>query len=191
KAVNALSSYFKVQAFRDGQTKVAEFEKGVLTNDAPVANSSGRNGTLVIFEPDNTIFKNYHFIPEYLENQIWNYVYLNAGLTINFNNQKYYSENGLLDLLTHKTDPENLRYPIIHLKGDDIELALTHGNEYGEEYYSFVNGQFTTMGGTHLGAFREAVVKAIREFFKKDFEASDIRSSIIGAISVRVQEPVF
>lgn len=191
KAVNALSSYFKVQAFRDGQTKVAEFEKGVLTNDAPVANSSGRNGTLVIFEPDNTIFKNYHFIPEYLENQIWNYVFLNAGLTINFNGKKFYSENGLLDLLQRKTDEESLRYPIVHLRGEDIEIALTHSNQYGEEYYSFVNGQFTTQGGTHLAAFREALVKTVREFFKKDFDATDIRASIVGAISVRVQEPVF
>lgn len=191
KAVNALSSYFKVQAFRDGQTKVAEFEKGVLTNDAPVANSSGRNGTLVIFEPDNTIFKNYHFIPEYLENQIWNYVFLNAGLTINFNGKKFYSENGLLDLLQRKTDEESIRYPIVHLRGEDIEIALTHSNQYGEEYYSFVNGQFTTQGGTHLAAFREALVKTVREFFKKDFDATDIRASIVGAISVRVQEPVF
>lgn len=191
KAVNALSSYFKVQAFRDGQTKVAEFEKGVLTNDAPVASSSGRNGTLVIFEPDNTIFKNYHFIPEYLENQIWNYVFLNAGLTINFNGKKFYSENGLLDLLQRKTDEESIRYPIVHLRGEDIEIALTHSNQYGEEYYSFVNGQFTTQGGTHLAAFREALVKTVREFFKKDFDATDIRASIVGAISVRVQEPVF
>lgn len=191
KAVNALSSYFKVQAFRDGQTKVAEFEKGELTNDQPVTSSSGRNGTLVVFEPDNTIFKNYHFIPEYLENQIWNYVFLNAGLTINFNGKKFYSENGLLDLLQRKTDEENIRYPIVHLKGEDIEIALTHSNQYGEEYYSFVNGQFTTQGGTHLAAFREALVKTVREFFKKDFDATDIRASVVGAISVRVQEPVF
>ncbi len=191
KAVNALSSYFKVQAFREGQTKLAEFEKGVLSHDPAIVTSSGRNGTLVVFEPDNTIFKNYHFIPEYLENQIWNYVFLNSGLTINFNGKKFYSENGLLDLLQRKTDEENIRYPIIHLKGEDIELALTHSNQYGEEYYSFVNGQFTTQGGTHLAAFREALVKTVREFYKKDFDATDIRASIVGAISVRVQEPVF
>lgn len=191
KAVNALSSYFKVQAFREGQTKVAEFNQGELTNDATVTSSSGRNGTLVAFEPDNTIFKNYHYIPEYLENQIWNYVFLNAGLTINFNGKKYYSEHGLLDLLKRKTDEDNIRYPIVHLKGEDIEIALTHSNQYGEEYYSFVNGQFTTQGGTHLAAFREAVVKTVREFYKKDFDATDIRTSIVAAISVRVQEPVF
>ena len=145
----------------------------------------------MVFQPDDTIFKNYRVIPEYLENQIWNYVYLNAGLTINFNGQKYYSENGLLDLLARKADIEHLRYPIIHLQAPDIEMALTHGNDYGEEYYSFVNGQYTTQGGTHLAAFREAVVKAVREFYKKDYDAADIRASIIAAISVRVQEPVF
>lgn len=191
KATNALSDYFKVQSFRDGQTKMAEFEKGVLINDAPIEASSQRNGTLVTFRPDNTIFKNYHFIPEYLENQIWNYAYLNAGLTINFNGQKYHSENGLLDLLRRKVDEESARYPIIHLKGEDIEISMTHSNQYGEEYYSFVNGQYTTQGGTHLAAFREAVVKTIRDFYKKDFDASDIRASIVAAISVRVQEPVF
>ncbi|WP_226389504.1 DNA topoisomerase IV subunit B [Penaeicola halotolerans] len=191
KATNALSDYFKVQSFRDGQTKMAEFEKGVLINDAPIEASSQRNGTLVTFRPDNTIFKNYHFIPEYLENQIWNYAYLNAGLTINFNGQKYHSENGLLDLLRRKVDEESARYPIIHLKGEDIEISMTHSNQYGEEYYSFVNGQYTTQGGTHLAVFREAVVKTIRDFYKKDFDASDIRASIVAAISVRVQEPVF
>lgn len=191
KAVNALSSYFKVQAFREGQTKLAEFERGNLNNDPAVTSSSGRNGTLVAFEPDNTIFKNYHFIPEYLENQIWNYVFLNAGLTINFNGKKFYSEHGLLDLLQRKTDEDNIRYPIIHLKGEDIEIAMTHSNQYGEEYYSFVNGQFTTQGGTHLAAFREAVVKTVREFYKKDFDATDIRASIVAAVSIRVQEPVF
>lgn len=191
KAVNALSSYFKIQSFRDGKTKAAEFERGVLTKDIPESSTTQRNGTLVVFEPDNTIFKNYHFIPQYLENQIWNYAYLNSGLTINFNGQKYFSQNGLLDLLQRKTDEESIRYPIIHLKGDDIEIALTHGNQYGEEYYSFVNGQYTTQGGTHLAALREALVKTIRDFYKKDFDASDIRASIIGAISVRVQDPVF
>jgi topoisomerase IV subunit B len=191
KAVNALSNYFKVQAFRDGQTKLAEFKKGVLTNDPRIGKSKEKNGTLVEFEPDNSMFKNYHFIPEYLEDLMWNYAFLNAGLTINYNGKKYYSKDGLLDLLRQKTEPEELRYPIAHFKGDDIEVALTHGNQYGEEYYSFVNGQNTTQGGTHLAAFREGLVKGVRNFYKKDFDASDIRASIIAAIAVRVQEPVF
>ena len=191
KAVNALSGYFLVQSVREGILKAAEFAQGRLVQDPKPIKTSQRNGTLVTFQPDDTIFKNYRFIPEYLENQIWNYVYLNAGLTINFNGQKYYSENGLLDLLARKADVEHLRYPIIHLKGEDIEMAMTHGNDYGEEYYSFVNGQYTTQGGTHLAAFREAVVKAVREFYKKDYDATDVRGSIIAAISVRVQEPVF
>jgi topoisomerase-4 subunit B len=191
KAVNALSNYFKVQSYRDGKTKMAEFERGILKNETKETASNQRNGTLLAFEPDNTIFKRYQFIPQYLENQIWNYAFLNAGLTLVFNGKKYFSENGLLDLLRRKTDEDSLRYPIIHLKGDDIELALSHGNEYGEEYYSFVNGQYTTQGGTHLAAMREAVVDTIREVFKTKYESSDIRASIIGAISVRVQEPVF
>ncbi|MFC5623718.1 DNA topoisomerase IV subunit B [Algoriphagus winogradskyi] len=191
KAVNALSDFFKVQAYREGETKVAEFEKGILVNDAPIIKSSDRNGTKVVFSPDGGIFKNYHFIPEYLENQIWNYAYLNAGLTINYNGKKYFSDRGLFDLLSNKIDEESQRYPIIHLKGNDIEMALTHSNQYGEEYYSFVNGQYTTQGGTHLAAFREAVVKTVREFFKKDYDASDIRQSVVAAISIRVQEPVF
>ena len=191
KAVNALSDFFKVQAYREGETKVAEFEKGILVKDAPVIKSSDRNGTKVVFSPDASIFKNYHFIPEYLENQIWNYAYLNAGLTINYNGKKYFSDRGLYDLLSNKIDEESQRYPIIHLKGNDIEMALTHSNQYGEEYYSFVNGQYTTQGGTHLAAFREAVVKTVREFFKKDYDASDIRQSVVAAISIRVQEPVF
>lgn len=191
KAVNALSSYFKVQSFRDGETKLAEFSKGEIITDAKITKTTEKNGTLIVFEPDNTVFKNYHFIPEYLENQIWNYVFLNAGLTLNFNGTKYFSKNGLFDLLQRKTDEENLRYPIIHLKGEDIELALTHANQYGEEYYSFVNGQYTTQGGTHLAALREALVKTIREFYNKNFEAADVRASIVGAVAVRVQEPVF
>jgi len=191
KAVNALSVSFKVQSFREGQVKLAEFASGNLINDAKIAKSEERNGTLIQFEPDNSVFKNFHFIPEYLDNQIWNYAFLNAGLTINFNGRKFHSENGLLDLLKRKTDEENLRYPIIHLKGEDIEMALTHTNQYGEEYYSFVNGQFTTQGGTHLAAMRETVVKTIREFFKKDYDSTDIRASIVGAIAVRVQEPIF
>lgn len=191
KAVNALSTYFKVQSFRDGQTKLAEFEQGEISTDAKITKSEDRNGTLTVFEPDGTVFKNYHFIPEYLDNLIWNYAYLNAGLTIKLNGRKFYSENGLLDLLRRKTDEEALRYPIIHLKGNDIEVSLSHSNQYGEEYYSFVNGQFTTQGGTHLAAFREAVVKTVREFYGKNFDAADVRSAIVGAIAVRVQEPVF
>ncbi|MBO9700546.1 MAG: type IIA DNA topoisomerase subunit B [Sporocytophaga sp.] len=191
KAVNALSSYFRVQSIREGRTKVAEFEKGVLVNDHKETKCDQKNGTLMSFIPDDTIFKHFRFIPEYLEDQLWNYAFLNAGLSINYNGKKYYSQNGLLDLLKRKTDEESLRYPIIHLKGHDIEIALTHANQYGEEYYSFVNGQYTTQGGTHLAALKEAVVKTVREFFKKDFDASDIRASIVGAIAVRVQEPVF
>jgi topoisomerase-4 subunit B len=191
KAVNALSNYFKVQAFRDGQTKMAEFKKGVLVNDPRAGKSEEKNGTLVEFEPDESMFKHYHFIPEYLDDLMWNYAFLNAGLTINYNNNKFYSKDGLLDLLKQKSNAEDLRYPIIHSKGDDIEFAITHGNQYGEEYYSFVNGQNTTQGGTHLAAFREGLVRGVRDFFKKDFDASDIRASIIGAIAVRVQEPVF
>lgn len=191
KAVNALSNYFKVQSYRDGQTKLAEFERGEITNDPKVAKAEGRNGTQIIFEPDDTVFKNYHFIPEYLDNLMWNYAYLNAGLTIILNNKKYHSENGLKDLLERKTDTEHIRYPIIHLRGNDIEVALTHANQYGEEYYSFVNGQYTTQGGTHLAALREALVKTVREFYGKNFDAADVRSAIVGAIAVRVQEPVF
>jgi topoisomerase-4 subunit B len=191
KAVNALSDFFKVQSFRDGDTKVAEFEKGILVSDPPVSKSSDRNGTKIVFSPDASIFKNYHFIPEYLENQMWNYAYLNAGLSIQFNGKKYFSDRGLFDLLSNKVDEESIRYPIIHLKGNDIEVAITHSGSYGEEYYSFVNGQYTTQGGTHLAAFREAIVKTIREFYKKDFDASDIRQSVVAAIAVRVQEPVF
>ncbi|MGD9489490.1 MAG: DNA topoisomerase IV subunit B [Calditrichaceae bacterium] len=191
KAVNALSRYFRVQSARDGQTKIQEFERGELKNDYPIESTSQRNGTSIIFEPDDSIFKNYRFIPDYLENLMWNYVYLNAGLTISLNSKKFYSENGLLDLLSRKSEAENQRYPIIHFKSQDIEIALTHTNQYGEEYYSFVNGQYTTQGGTHLAAFREAIVKTVRDFYKKDFDASDIRSSIVAAISIRIQEPVF
>lgn len=191
KAVNALSTHFLVQSIRDGQVKVAEFKQGELVADKPVEASTQRNGTLMQFTPDDAIFRNYRFIPEYLENQMWNYAYLNAGLTLWFNGKRFHSENGLRDLLERKNDPSTLRYPVIHVKGSEVEFALTHGDEYGEEYYSFVNGQYTTQGGTHLAAFREAVVKTLRDFYKKDFDASDIRQSIIGAISVRVQEPVF
>ncbi len=172
-------------------SKVAEFEGGVLIKEYPETDSKERNGTAVTFRPDNAIFKNFRFIPEFLEDLLWNYAFLNAGLTINYNGQKYFSKNGLLDLLTRKVDEEDLRYPIIHLKGEDIEIALTHGNQYGEDYYSFVNGQNTTQGGTHLIALREAVVKTVREFYNKNFDTSDIRQSIVAAISVRIQEPIF
>ena len=192
KAANALASYFKVQSFREGKTKWAEFNKGeIIAESVDYEDTNQKNGTLISFEPDNAIFKNYHYIPQFLDSQVWNYAYLNAGLTINFNGQKYISQRGLYDLLERKADVEHIRYPIIHLKGNDIEVALTHGNQYGEEYYSFVNGQNTTMGGTHLVAFREALVRAVREFYKKDYAPEDVRSSIISAISIRVQEPVF
>ncbi len=191
KAVNALSKYFKVASVREGKIKVAEFERGVLTKEHKEGVTDQANGTLVIFRPDETIFRSYHFLHEYLENQIWNYCFLNAGLQINFNGRNFLSKNGLLDLLTRKTSPETNRYPIIHLKGTDIEVALTHTGDYGEDIYSFVNGQHTTQGGTHQGAFREAFVKAIRDFYKKDYDASDVRQSICAAVSVRVQEPVF
>jgi topoisomerase-4 subunit B len=191
KAVNALSNYFKVTAYREGKEKTAEFERGKLTKEYKEVKSQEPNGTLVTFVPDDKVFKNFHFVHEYLDNQLWNYCYLNAGLVINLNGKKYVSKNGLLDLLQRKTNADDIRYPIISLKGEDIEIAMTHENQYGEEYYSFVNGQYTTQGGTHLAAFRESIVKTLREFYKKDYDASDIRGSICAAISVRVQEPVF
>ena len=191
KAVNALSNYFKVQATREGKTKVAEFSKGNITKDHRVKKSEEPNGTLVEFKPDDSIFKKYRFRSDYLESQLWNYAYLNAGLKINFNGKTLYSRNGLLDLLSRKTQTEQLRYPIIHMVGEDIEIALSHGNHYGEQYYSFVNGQHTTQGGTHLNAFKEALVNTAREHFKKDFDPKDVRSSILAAVSVRVEEPVF
>jgi topoisomerase-4 subunit B len=191
KAVNALSSYFKVTAFRDGKQVTAEFERGILTKEYKAQKTTEDNGTLITFIPDETVFRNYHYRYEYIESQIWNYCYLNAGLVLNFNNKRFVSKNGLLDLLLQKTNPDELRYPIIHLKGDDIEVALSHNSDYGEDIFSFVNGQYTTQGGTHQQAFREAYVKVIREFYKKDYEASDIRTSIVAAVSVRVQEPVF
>ncbi len=191
KAVNALSTYFRVQSFRDGKTKAAEFEKGELVKEYKLQDTIEPNGTAVSFIADDSIFKHYRYINEFIENQIWNYCYLNSGLTIWFNEQKFVSKDGLLDLLKHKTNEEELRYPIIHLKGEDIEIAVSHSNQYGEEYYSFVNGQHTTQGGTHLAAFKEAYAKTVREFYKKDFDLSDIRSSIVAAVSLRVQEPVF
>ena len=191
KAVNALSNYFLVQAYRDGKTKKAEFNQGELINDHKIGTSSETNGTLTVFKPDGEIFKNYKFRNDYVENMLWNYAYLNAGLRLVFNKKTLVSKNGLLDLLNNKTNEETNRYPIIHLKGDDIELAITHGNQYGEQYYSFVNGQNTTQGGTHLNAFKEALVKTIRDFFGKNYDPKDIRASIIAAVSVRVEEPVF
>jgi topoisomerase-4 subunit B len=191
KAVNALSEHFMVEAVREKKAKKAEFSRGVLIKEHNQRKTPDGNGTRVIFRPDDTIFKNYKFRSDYVETQLWNYAYLNAGLKINFNGKTLHSKDGLLDLLKNQTDPELIRYPIIHLKGDDIELALTHGNQYGEQYYSFVNGQNTTQGGTHLNAYKEAVVKTVREFFGKTFDAKDIRTSIISAISVRVEEPVF
>jgi topoisomerase IV subunit B len=191
KAVNALSQSFVVAAFRDGREKRASFSKGNLVKEDKESKTTEPNGTLVEFVPDESIFKNFHFINEYLDNQFWNYCYLNAGLVINYNGKKYLSKNGLLDLLKRKTNEDELRYPIIHLKGDDIEVAITHNNDYGEEIFSFVNGQYTTQGGTHQQAFREAFVKVIRDFYKKDYEAADIRQSITAAVSVRVVEPIF
>ncbi len=191
KAVNALSHYFKVSSYREGKEKTAEFERGNLVKEHKEVPTKEENGTFVTFIPDETIFKHFHFVQEYLDNQFWNYCYLNAGLVMNLNGRRYVSKNGLLDLLQRKTNADEIRYPIIHLKGEDIEVAITHESAYGEEYYSFVNGQFTTQGGTHLAAFREGYIKTIREFYKKDFDAADIRGSICAAISVRVQEPVF
>lgn len=191
KAVNALSSKFTVKSIREGKLKVADFEKGILVNDYKIVKTDDRDGTEVIFEPDRSIFKNLHYIQDYLDNLIWNYAYLNAGLTIRFNGNRYHSKNGLLDLIHNNTEMDQLRYPVIHLKDDDIELALSHGNHYGEEYYSFVNGQNTLHGGTHLSAMKEGIVKTVRDFYKKEFDTSDIRASIIAAISVRIQEPVF
>ncbi|MCG8328463.1 MAG: type IIA DNA topoisomerase subunit B [Chitinophagales bacterium] len=191
KAVNALSQYFMVKAIREGKAKVAEFERGDLTKDHRVKKVSEENGTLVTFKPDNEIFKKFRFRPDYIENQLWNYAYLNAGLRINFNGKTLVSKNGLLDLLQRKTSNENLRYPIIHMKGEDLEIALSHGNHYGEQYYSFVNGQNTTQGGTHLNALREAIVKTIQEHFNKSYDRRDILTSIVSAVSIRVEEPVF
>ena len=191
KATNALSSYFRVEAVREGKMKYAEFSEGVLTEDSKIIKTDQENGTKIIFRPDPTIFKNYRFRAEYIENQLWNYAYLNAGLRIKFNGKTFYSKNGLLDLLERKTNPDELRYPIFHVKDEDIEIAISHGNSYGEEYYSFVNGQNTTHGGTHLAAYREGIIKGVREFYGKTFDTKDILSSVIAAVSVRVEEPVF
>ena len=191
KAANALSSKFMVRAVRDGKMKTAEFEYGELIKESKIEKTTEKNGTLVEFIPDAGIFKKFNFIHEYLENQIWNYAYLNTGLTLVLNGKKYFSKNGLKDLLEHKTNVERLRYPVIHLSGEDIEIAFSHGDQYGEEHYAFVNGQHTTQGGSHLTAFREGFVKGVRDFYKKDYDSSDIRTAIVAAISVRVEEPVF
>ncbi len=191
KAVNALSNHFTISSYREGKMKQAYFEKGILLKDEKETTTKQENGTYVEFTPDDTIFKHYYYIPEYIENQIWNYCYLNAGLKINWNGKNFVSKNGLLDLLSRKTNEEEQRYPIIHLKGYDIEVAITHNSDYGEEIYSFVNGQYTTQGGTHQQAFREAYVKTIRDFYKKDYDVSDIRQSIVAAVAVKVVEPVF
>ena len=191
KAVNALSSYFKIQCVREEQSKLAEFENGVIINDAPIESTTNRKGTKVTFIPDKTIFGNFRFLNEYVEKMLWNYCYLNPGLTIVYNGEKFYSENGLKDLLDQNIDSK-IVYPVMHLKGEDIEVAMTHSQKgYGEQYFSFVNGQHTTQGGTHQAAFREAVVKTVREFYGKNFDSVDIRQSIVAAVSIKVIEPVF
>jgi len=190
KAVNALSSSFILRSYRDGQLKEIEFGAGETVRDEALMPSKEDNGTEVIFVPDEAMFGNYYYISEYVESMLKNYSYLNAGMVINFNGNKIVSRNGLVDLLNDNMNREGL-YPIIHLKGDDIEVAMTHGMQYGEDYYSFVNGQHTSQGGTHLTAFREALTRTVKEFYKKDFDASDIRSSIIAAISVKIEEPIF
>jgi topoisomerase IV subunit B len=190
KAVNALSSHFCIEAFRDKESRRLEFSSGNLRRDGKVGPSTGRNGTWLQFTPDEQIFGAHTFRADFIKNMLWNYAYLNTGLILVFNGEEFTSKNGLLDLLTENLNCEPL-YPIIHLRGHDIEVAITHGDQYGEEYYSFVNGQHTTQGGTHLAAFREAIVKTVRDFYKKQFEASDIRSSIVAAVAVKVQEPVF
>ena len=190
KAVNALSAYFKIESVRDGQMKRAEFDTGRLRKDLKLEKTDEPNGTRVVFDPDPAMFRHFQFREQHIERLLWNYCYLNTGLVIHYNDQRLQSKNGLLDLLTTKLDGEPL-YPPVHLIGEDIEIAFTHGNHYGEEYYSFVNGQHTTQGGTHQGAFREAVAKTIKEFFKKDWEAGDIRTGITACVSVKVVEPVF
>ncbi|RZJ67632.1 MAG: type IIA DNA topoisomerase subunit B [Flavobacterium sp.] len=192
KAVNALSNYFRVESVRDEKQKAAEFNAGNLTMEEDIIESTKRKGTKVIFIPDELIFKNYKFRNEYVIRMLKNYCYLNTGLTIYFNGEKYFSDNGLKDLLEEDIKEEDMQYPVIHLKGEDIEIAMTHSKtQYSEEYHSFVNGQNTTQGGTHLNAFRESIVKTVREFYNKGFEPSDIRKSIVAGISVKVMEPVF
>ena len=191
KAANALSSHFEIKSVREGRCKLVEFVKGEITNEEAIKESSSRKGTKVSFIPDEELFGKYRFINEYIEKMMWNYCHLNPGLTIMFNGEKFYSENGLFDLLEQRIDAETL-YPIIHLRKDDIEIAITHcKNQYSEQYYSFVNGQHTVQGGTHQGAFRQALVKTIRDFFGKNYDASDIRQAINAAISIKVIEPIF
>jgi topoisomerase-4 subunit B len=190
KAVNALSSHFLIKSFREGEVKEISFSQGIVLDEKEVAITDQTNGTFVAFTPDVSVFKTYHYIDDYVVNMMKNYSFLNAGLTLEFNGEKFISKNGLRDLLEDNMEAESL-YPVIHLKGTDIEVAITHGNQYGEDYYSFVNGQHTTQGGTHLVVFREAIVKTIRDFYKKDFDPSDIRASIVAAISIKVEEPVF
>lgn len=190
KAVNALTSGFRIRSFREGNVKIAEFQEGELVIDSKLQKTEEGHGVEITFTPDKEIFGRYRFLNEYISNMLRNYVFLNAGLTIKFNGEKFYSKNGLLDLLQSKMSQEGL-YPIIHLKDEDIEVVITHGNQYGEEYYSFVNGQHTSQGGIHLLAFREALVKTIRDFYQKDFDASDIRTSIVAAICIKVEEPIF
>ena len=190
KAVNALSSDFTIKAVREGVAKEVHFSQGIITGENDYKGLDEPNGTMVAFEPDPTLFKKFRFISDYVENMIKNYTFLNAGLTIEYNGEKFYSKNGLRDLLEENMDDDPI-YPIIHLRGEDIEVAITHGNQYGEDYYSFVNGQHTTQGGTHLQAFREVLVKTIRDYYKKDFDPSDIRASIVAAVSIKVEEPVF
>ena len=192
KAVNALSAYFKVESVRDNQSKSASFERGILKEESPIEETTKRRGTGIVFIPDDTIFKNFKYRNEYVVRMLKNYVYLNPGLTINYNGEKFYSENGLRDLLAENNNEEDFLYPIIHLKGEDIEVAISHSKtQYSEEYYSFVNGQNTTQGGTHLNAFKEAYVKTSRDFYKKNFDPSDVRKSIIAGLSIKVMEPVF
>lgn len=190
KAVNALSSSFKISSYRDGKKKTAEFSGGKLISESPLIDTASPNGTLVVFTPDEEVFGKYKYISEYIDTMLRNYSYLNTGLSINFNGTKFISKNGLLDLLNENLNQEPLYTPI-HLKDNDFEIAITHGDQYSEEYYSFVNGQHTTQGGTHLTVFREAYVKTIRDFYRKDYDAADIRQSIIAAISIRIVEPVF
>ncbi len=190
KTVNGLSSFFKVQSIREGRTTIVEFQRGEVISDEQEKPTDLRTGTIVTFIPDEEIFGKYHFIPEHVQKMLWNYVFLNNGLTIIFNGGRFHSQNGLLDLLNTYIDTPVL-YPIIHVKEGDFEFALTHCEMYGEEYYSFVNGQHTTHGGTHQAAFREAVVKTIRDFYHKDFETGDIRASMVAALSIKVQDPIF
>ncbi|MDZ7744005.1 MAG: DNA topoisomerase IV subunit B [Bacteroidota bacterium] len=192
KAVNAMSSYFKVQSVREGKTKIVEYEKGELTTDTDIMESDEDHGTLVTFVPDEDIFGNFHFISEYVEKLLWNYVFLNNGLVVDFNGEKMVAKNGLRDLLEKNINGNGVLYPIIHIREEDLEFAFTHSfKQYGEEYYSFVNGQYTPLGGTHQQAFREAIVRTIRDFYGKDFDTSDIHQSVLAAVSIKIVEPVF